>query len=506
MRLGPLLAAAGASLPRDGDADRAELDVRHVVYDSRRATPGALFVAVKGFHRDGHDHAADAVARGAVAVVAERRLDLRVPVAVVPDSRAALADLAAELYEHPTERLKVVGVTGTDGKTTTVHLISDVLEAAGERTGYATTVDFKAVDHEWDNETRQTTQEAVEMQEFLAELVVAGATWGVIEATSHSLALRKLRGCHVDVAVFTNISPEHLDLHGSLQAYLEAKAVLFDELLRGHDKGVPKTAVLNADDARWSYLAERARPARTISYGIDALADVQGNVVRADSSGSTVEISAFDASATLELPLVGRFNVQNALAACAAGIAAGASLDQACAALARARPVRGRLELVEAGQPFAVIVDYAHTPASLEKVLATLRPLTEGRLIAVFGSAGERDREKRPRLAEVASRLADFFVITQEDPRLEDPGEILREIEAGAIVAGKRRGDDYLVVPDRAEAIDAAVARADSGDTVVLCGKGHERSIIVGEEKRPWDEAGAAREALRSRGFVSAGA
>ena len=499
MRLGALLAAASAQVPRGAE----DLDVRRIVYDSRRAEPGALFVAVKGFHRDGHDHAAEAVDRGAVAVVAERPLAVRAPVAVVPDSRAALADIAAEFYDHPTRRLRIVGVTGTDGKTTTVHLISDVLEAAGQHTGYATTVDFKVVDHEWPNETRQTTAEAVEVQEFLAELAVAGGTWGILEATSHSLALRKLRGCEVDVAVFTNLSAEHLDFHGTLQAYLESKAILFAELLQGPDKGTPKTAVLNADDPHWSYLAGRAEPARAITYGIDALADVQGEILSADASGSRVAVTAFGARADVDLPLVGRFNVHNALAACAAGIAAGATLEQARSALARARAVPGRMERVAGDQPFAVIVDYAHTPASLEKVLSLLRPLTPGRLIAVFGSAGERDREKRPKLAEVASRLADLFVITQEDPRLEDPEAIIRDIEAGAVAAGKARGQGYLVVPDRSEAIAAAIARAQPGDTVVLCGKGHERSIIVGEEKVPWDEAGAAREALAARGFAA---
>ena len=255
--------------------------------------------------------------------------------------------------------------------------------------------------------------------------------------------------------------------------------------------------MLNADDPHWSYLAERARPARTLTYGIDALADVQAEVVSADASGTRLRIDASGAKADLDLPLVGRFNVHNALAACAAGIAAGATLEQARAALARAKPVPGRMQRVEGDQPFSVIVDYAHTPASLEKVLALLRPLTQGRLIAVFGSAGERDREKRPKLAEVAAKYCDLFVITQEDPRLEDPATILREIEAGA------NGKDHLVIDDRAEAIAAAIGRASPGDTVVLCGKGHEASIIVGEEKRPWDEAAVAREALRARGFAA---
>jgi len=497
MKLGVLLGAASARV--EGDA--RHIDVRGIAYDSRKAQPGTVFVAVPGFHRDGHDFARDAVARGAVAIVAERPLDVSVPVAVVPDVRAALADLAAEFFDHPTRRLRLVAVTGTDGKTTTVHLVSDVLEAAGERTGYATTVDFKLGESEWANETRQSTQEAVEVQEFFAELLVAGGTWGVLEATSHALALRKLRHCDVDVAVFTNLSPEHLDFHGTLQRYLEAKGLLFEMLGRGAAKGVAKAAVLNADDPRWRYLADRARDARVITYAVDALADVQAHIVASDARGSHLQITAFGERAEVTLPLVGRFNVYNALAAAAAGLAAGATLQHARAALSQARAVRGRMERVDLGQPFTVIVDYAHTAESLDKVLSLLRPLTPGKLIVVFGAAGERDRAKRPALARVAAAHADFFVITQEDPRLEDPVRILEEIEQGALEAGRRRAVGYEVIDDRRAAIVAAIGRAEEGDTVVLAGKGHEGSMIVGEQKRPWDEAGAARAALRARGF-----
>ena len=497
MKLGALLAQAKIAVPA-GAADR---DVRAIAYDSRKVKEGSLFVAIPGFHRDGADFVSDAVKKGAIAVVAERKVRTKAPVSVVPDVRAALADLAAEFFDHPTEKLSVVAVTGTDGKTTTVHLVSDVLEAAGERTGYATTVDFKLADHVWENDTRQSTQEALELQEFCAELLVAGGTWGVLEATSHALALRKLRGIDVDVAVFTNLSPEHLDFHGTLQAYLEAKGILFEMLTQGRDKGVPKSAVLNADDPHWQYLADRAGGSRIISYGIDALADVQATILAADATGSRLKITALGESVDLRLPLVGRFNVQNALAATGAGLAAGATLAQCRDALARATPVRGRMDRIDAGQPFAVIVDYAHTPESLEKVLALLRPLTAGKLIAVFGSAGERDRTKRPKLAAAASKYADRFFITQEDPRLEEPAAILAEIEAGAIEAGKQRDRDYRVIEDRTEAINAAIADAADGDTVLLAGKGHEGSIIVGEEKRRWDEAAAARAALRARGF-----
>ena len=497
MKLGDLLSRSGIPGP-DGASD---LEVRGISYDSRKARPGSLFVAIPGFHRDGSEFVADAVAKGAIAVVAERTIDARVPVAVVPDVRAALADLCAEFFDHPTDTLKVVGVTGTDGKTTTVHLVSDVLEAAGQRTGYATTVDFKLVDREWSNDTRQSTQEALELQEFCAELLVAGGTWGVLETTSHALALRKIRGIDIDIAVFTNLSPEHLDFHGTLQAYLEAKGILFELLVAGRDKGIPKAAVLNADDPHWQYLAHRAAGARIITYGIDALADVQGTLRSADANGSSLDIAAFGERVALRLSLVGRFNVHNALAATGAGLAAGATLAQCRDALARARPVRGRMDRIDAGQPFTVIVDYAHTPESLEKVLALLRPLTPGKLIAVFGSAGERDRTKRPKLAAAASKYADRIFITQEDPRLEDPAVILAEIEAGAIEAGKRRDRDYRVIDDRTEAIGAAIGEAAAGDTVLLAGKGHEGSIIVGEDKHPWDEAATARAALRARGF-----
>ena len=499
MKLGPLLENAGIAVPAGAD----DLDVRAIAYDSRKAAPGSLFVAIEGFHRDGHAFVAEAVRSGAVAVVAQRKIRTKVPLAVVADSRAALADLAAEVFEHPTRKLKLAAVTGTDGKTTTVHLVSDVLEAGGERTGFATTVDFKVADHVWANDTRQSTQEAVEIQEFFAELLVAGGTWGVLEATSHALALRKLRGCEVDIAVFTNLSPEHLDFHGTLQSYLEAKGILFEMLGEGADKGVPKTAVLNADDPHWQYLVDRAGGARILTYGIDAHADVQGTVLAAEASGSRVRVEARGETVEIALPLVGRFNVHNALAAIAAGVAAGVPLAKARDALQRSKPVRGRMERVDCGQPFTVIVDYAHTPESLDKVLALLRPLTKGRLIALFGSAGERDRTKRPRLAEVAAKHADFFVITQEDPRLEDPSTILAEIEAGATAAGKTSGTDYVVIDDRRAAVGEAMRRAQPGDTVLLAGKGHEGSIIVGEEKRPWDEAAAARDALRELGFAA---
>ncbi|TMD58547.1 MAG: UDP-N-acetylmuramoyl-L-alanyl-D-glutamate--2,6-diaminopimelate ligase [Chloroflexi bacterium] len=497
MRLSLLLAAAGARL----DEKETDVEVRSIAYDSRRVEPGALFVAIPGFHRDGHEFVADALSRGAVAVVAERAVRAPAPVAVVADARLALSAIAAEFFDHPTRRLPMVGVTGTDGKTTTVHLVSDVLEAAGERTGFQTTVDFKLCDNTWANESRQTTQEALEVQQFFAELLVAGGTWGVLEATSHALTLKKLTHVELDVAVFTNLTPEHLDFHGTMQDYLAAKGILFEMLDRSADKGVPKAAIVNADDPHWRYLADRTAH-HIITYGIDALADVQGQILAESADGTRIALTYQKARAEIALPLIGRFNVSNALAAAAAGLAVGATLDAVRLALERATPVAGRLERVEAGQPFSVVVDYAHTPDSLRKILTLLRPLTKGELIAVFGSAGERDRTKRAAMGKIAAELADYFVITQEDPRLEDRAEILREIERGAIEGGATRGQRYEVIDDRKQAIAHAINRAKPGDTVVASGKGHERSIIEGEKKTPWDEAAAAREALRARGYA----
>ncbi len=494
MKLSLLLAAAGAQVAG------ADPEVRSIAYDSRSVEPGALFVAIPGFHRDGHAFVADAVGRGAVAVVAERRVAAKVPLAVVPDTRLALSALAAEFFDRPTRRLPLVAVTGTDGKTTTVHLVSDVLEASGERTGYQTTVDFKLCDNRWENETRQTTQEALEVHRFFAELLVAGGTWGILEATSHALALRKLAHCEVDVGVFTNLSPEHLDFHGTTAEYLAAKGILFKMLDRSADKGVPKAAVLNADDPHWRYLADRTSR-RVLTYGIDALADVQAEILAERPDGTRFALASEGRRTEIALPLIGRFNVSNALAAAATGLAIGVPLEAVRVALERSLPPPGRLERVDAGQPFSVVVDYAHTPESLRKVLALLRPLTSGSLVAVFGSAGERDRDKRPALAKVATELADYFVITQEDPRLEERARILREIEVGAIEVGAKRGDRYEVIDDRSAAIAHAIGRARPGDTVVLCGKGHERSIIEGEARTPWNEAGVARQALRGLGF-----
>ncbi len=489
----------------------ATAEITGLVYDSRRVRPGDLFVAVRGFHVDGHVFVSDALGRGAAAIVAETPPapdvaacpggQARVPWVQVPDSRAALALLAAAFYDHPARRLRVIGVTGTDGKTTTTTMISAVLEAAGHRTGYMTTVSFKVGERVWDNDTRQSTPEAPEVQALLADMVAAGCDVAVIESTSHGLALHRLDSCEYDVAVLTNVTHEHLDFHGTVEAYRLAKARLFEMLGEAVNKGFRKTAIVNLDDPHADLFIARA-PDQVITYAVHhPAAMVRARDVAASPSGLAFTADTPWGEADIALRLAGDFNVSNALAALSVGLSQGVPLDVCRDALARFRGVRGRMESVDCGQPFTVIVDYAHTPEAFEKVMGIMRPLTSGRLIAVFGSAGERDRQKRPLQGEIAGRYCDFLVLTDEDPRLEDRWAILDEIAAGAERAGKREGDGYVKIADRAEAIAVALQHARPGDTVLLLGKGHEGSIIYATEKRPWDEQAAAVAALEALGY-----
>jgi UDP-N-acetylmuramoyl-L-alanyl-D-glutamate--2,6-diaminopimelate ligase len=480
-------------------------DVDGVTYRSAEVTPGALFVAIPGKWRDGHDFIPEALARGAVAIIGERPAPVDLPdgrvYARVADARLALGLAAAAYYGHPTRRIMVVGVTGTDGKTTTTNLVEALLAGAGRRTGMMSTVDFKIGERRWDNASRFTTLEAPEVQTLLADMANAGVECAVVETTSSGLALHRVTGVDYDVAVVTNITHEHLEVHGTLENYRRAKAMLVEAVDPKGEKPldfpVARVCVLNADDSSYEYLRPYCR-APIVTYGIEnPAADVCASDLdlRADGSRFTVRFPD-DAIVEIRTPLVARFNVANCLAALAVGHAQGLDGHAMAQTLAAAHGVRGRMERVDAGQPFTVVVDYAHTADSLEKVLGVLRPLTTGRLIAVFGSAGDRDRTKRPLMGEVAARLADFAVITDEDPREEDAAAILREIAVGAERAGARGGTDFIEVVDRRAGIAAAFARAKPGDTVLLAGKGHEQNIIIGKEKVPWDDQRVARELL----------
>jgi UDP-N-acetylmuramoyl-L-alanyl-D-glutamate--2,6-diaminopimelate ligase len=475
-----------------------DIEIDQLEYDSRQVRPGTLFFAVRGTRTDGHRFIKDAATRGAVAVVAEEPViggDLAIPVVIVPDTRVSLAASAAAFYGFPSKKLRVVGVTGTDGKTTTSLLISQVLEADGRRTGVISTVLFRAGGAQRPNESRQTTPEALEIQQMLAEMVGFGDSYAVVESTSHGLALHRLDECEYDVAVLTNLDHEHLDFHGTIEGYRAAKAKLFEALDTSASKNTDKVAVLNGDDSSCEYFRAKTR-ARVVTFGVESQADVLAANVVARSDGVSFVITTSCATAEVDLPLVGEFNVYNALAAAAVGLTQGIEIRVIADALEHARGAPGRMELIREGQPFTVVVDYAHTPQALRQVLGVLRETKAGRLIAVFGSAGERDRAKRSMQGRVAAEMADFCVFTNEDPRFEDEDRILDEIAQGAETLGRIEGRDYLKIRDRRRAIREAFIRAKPGDVVLLAGKGHEQCIIVRDQRVPWDERVVARELL----------
>ena len=503
--LGKLLARSG--LMREDGADiflapgERATPVESVVYDSRQAGPAALFVAIAGFHVDGHAFAQDAVARGAVAVVAEYPpvppIPATTPLVLVDDSRIALSALAAALLGDPSRDLVVAGITGTDGKTTTATLLWAAWRAAGFATAAMTTVDWRCGDDVTPNKTRQTTLEAVELQQMLETFRVRGCTHAALETSSHALALHRVDDVRYRCAVYTRVTSEHLDVHGDRDAYLSAKARLL-QLAAQHPDGI---AVLDATDGYAYPLLQRIPIPTRLAYSADpdVGADVHALRLQPGSTGVRFELASPWGPAEASLRIGGRFNVANALAAITAACATGAPLTAAVAGVESVERVTGRMERIELGQPFAVVVDYAHTAESLATVLRELRETTRGSLWAVFGSAGERDTEKRSSMGAAAAQLADRIVITDEDPRGEDRLRILDDIAAGARAGGALDGENLWLVPDRAEAITHAVAAAEPGDTVLLAGKGHEGSIITAAGDVSWDERREAERAIAAR-------
>ena len=513
MQLKTLLESLEQSPEYSSDSDRSletigQLDITNLAYDSRNVEPGGLFIAVPGTHTDGRRYVADAARRGAVAALGPALRDgvaqPSIPYIQVGDVLSAQADLACAFYGFPAQRLCTIGVTGTDGKTTTCNLIQTLLHEAGLGSGLMTTANFKIGEREWENTTRQSTLEALEVQQFLRQLLDDGMTHAVIEATSHGLELQRVRGCAFDIGVVTNITHEHLEFHKTLENYRRAKARLFEMLDARRDKGlgVRSVAILNRDDSSYEVLKPYCS-VPILDYGIDTPAAIRAVDVQLGPTGTRFRAllpGGDDAmQPAIETRLVGKFNVSNCLAAIATAYSLGIEPEVIARGLAKVPGVTGRMERIDEGQDFMVIVDYAHTPDSLAKVLSILRPLTSGKLIVVFGSAGERDVQKRPSMGQIAAQMADFFVITDEDPREEDREAILREIAAGSEAEGKREGRDFLCIADRRRAIAAAFERAQTGDAVLLAGKGHEQSIIIGREKIPWDDRKVAREQLLLR-------
>lgn len=482
-----------------------EAHVRRVIYDSRQARPGDLFVAIPGEHHDGAEFAADAVARGATGVAAERRLRLPdgVGLLLVSNARRALGDLSSALYSHPSQRLRLVGVTGTDGKTTTSQLIGYILAATGRRIGWMTSVTVRFGNHAEPTPFSHTTPEASEIQEMLQRFADGGVEDAVIEVSSHALALDRVRGCQFDAAVFTNLAPEHLNYHRTMEDYAGAKARLFEMLDEQTAKPWPRIAVVNADDPV-SQAMVAATGQSVVTFGLGHPADVTARRVKLDRSGSTFRLATPLGDCDIVTRLPGRHNVMNWLAAAAVAVGWDIPPEVVAKAARTASLPRGRLQPVQQGQPFQVLVDFAHTPQAMAATLATVRVATEGKVYVVFGMAGGRYAANRPRMGEVVARNADFFVVTADDPYPEDPADIAGQIISGARAAGAGEGRDFVVQLNRRVAFRIALERARPGDTVLLAGKGHERHMMLAEVI-PWNEEDVASAVLAELGYPGVG-
>jgi len=490
--------ASGASPSRIiGDP---AVEVGSLAYDSRKVGPGTLFFCVPGGKVDGHEFARGAVGAGAVALVVERELELDVAQVVVADARAAMAPLAAAFYGDPSGELRVVGVTGTNGKTTTAFLIREILEGAGIRTGLLGTV--RQVVGGVEEEVERTTPEAVDLQGTFRRMLEAGDAACVMEVSSHALELHRCDAIHFELALFTNLTQDHLDFHGDMESYFRSKRKLFE--MR------PRISIVNADDPYGRRLAEEFACLTFSAEG--APADLVATEATFDAKGSNLTVTRGPTGRNVKADLTfrpvgggvgvrtglpGGFNVANALGALGAGVALGVEAEVAAEALGRAERVPGRFEPLDEGQGFAVLVDYAHTPDSLENVLRAARPLTPGRLIVVFGAGGDRDRDKRPKMGRAGAELADLAIVTSDNPRSEDPEAILAEV-----LAGTGGGSAEVVAQvDRRAAIALALERAQPGDTVVIAGKGHEQGQEFEDgRKLPFDDRQVAREELRRLG------
>jgi UDP-N-acetylmuramoyl-L-alanyl-D-glutamate--2,6-diaminopimelate ligase len=470
-----------------------------IAIDSRKVQPGDLFIATRGRQFDAHRFIPQAIRKGAVAVVGmETGVLLDIPYIQVVNSRQAVAHLAAAFYDFPARKLRVIGVTGTDGKTTTCNLLYKILIAAGLKVGMISTVNAVIGDQVLDTGFHVTTPDSPDVQRYLAKMVSAGLTHVILETTSHGWAQYRVDACEIDVGVVTNITHEHLDEHGSYQNYLTAKARLFESLAVTVPKpwGNPRLAVLNADDSSFGYL-KNIHPSPCQSYGLSPGADITAKDIHSDLTGIrfTAFGSGWDVMVTSKL--VGAYNILNCLAALTVAVSGlGINPGLASDGIARLEGISGRMELIDLGQNFTAIVDFAHTPNALKNAIATARKLTNGKVIVAFGSAGLRDTVKRYLMAEIGAENADLTILTAEDPRTEPLDRILEEMAVGARSKGSVENETFWTIPDRRKAIRFSLSLALPGDVVMVCGKGHEQSMCFGEIEYPWDDRLAMRAAL----------
>ncbi|TMV46664.1 UDP-N-acetylmuramoyl-L-alanyl-D-glutamate--2,6-diaminopimelate ligase [Paenibacillus mesophilus] len=465
--------------------------------DSRKVRPGDLFLCIPGLVSDGHDFAEKAAEAGAAALVAERDVPVSLPKLFVKDARYAMAVIACRFYGYPSREMKLIGVTGTNGKTTTTTLIEHILRDRNYRTGLMGTISMKIGD-EW-FEAERTTQEASDLQMNLRKMRDVGAEYAVMEVSSHALELGRVKGCRFRTALFTNLTQDHLDFHKTMDQYRAAKGLFFSRLGNEFtdDPDAVSYAVLNADDEASSYFA-KLTSAQVVRYGLGPDADVRATDIRMSSKGTRFTVTAFGEEAEFTMKLVGKFNVYNALGAISSTLIERIPLSDIANSLERMSVVPGRMETVDGSDDYLVIVDYAHTPDGLENALATIREFCLGRIITVFGCGGDRDRSKRPLMGAIAARASDYVIATSDNPRSENPEAILREIEPGIESEGIGR-DRYELVADRREAIYKAVEMASPNDVVLIAGKGHEPYQIVGGVQHHFDDRLVAQEAIRGR-------
>jgi UDP-N-acetylmuramoyl-L-alanyl-D-glutamate--2,6-diaminopimelate ligase len=489
------------ALPHHEVIGSPDTEITGIAYDSRKAFPGCLFCCIEGLKFDGHQFAAQALEKGARALLISR--DVEVPGGITkikaPDTRLALAMMSAEYFDHPSKKLKMIGVTGTNGKTTTTTFIEEMLMKLGKKAGLIGTL-FTKMGGEVMDISKFTTPESLELQETLAEMVSRGIEYLVMEVSSHSLSMKRVDSCFFDRAVFTNLTQDHLDFHGDLEAYFQAKMKLFQSLAR-EEKKSSAMGVLNGD-VPWSDRIVSESPVPCITYGRkNAKVDYRALDVQVAPSGATYILQGPKGKVPVSLSITGIFNVYNSLAAIATACSMGIEPETAVGAISGFNGVKGRFQVVRGGQDFSVIVDYAHTPDGLENVLLTARDITPHSLITVFGCGGDRDRTKRPIMGKIATGLSDLVIITSDNPRTEDPDAIIKDIEQGA------KGCDriYEKVVDRKEAIERALLLAKKGDTVVIAGKGHENYQIFKDRTIHFDDLEVVEEffsVMKKKGFL----
>jgi UDP-N-acetylmuramoyl-L-alanyl-D-glutamate--2,6-diaminopimelate ligase len=471
-----------------------------ICMNSMHVRPGDLFICtpgIPGVTQDRHAYAADAVERGAVALVVEKDVPVDVPKLFVNNADEAAARIACYFHGYPSTEMKLIGVTGTNGKTTTSYLIESILRDLGYQTGLMGTVGMK-IGHEF-YEMKNTTQDALELQANLRRMRNVNTEYCVMEVSSHALDMGRVKGCSFRTALFTNLTQDHLDYHRTMERYRDAKGLLFARLgnVYSADESDRRYAILNADDPA-SEEFKRLTSAQVITYGIAEHADVRATDIEFTAEGTEFTVHCFAGNRRFRMKLVGRFNVYNALGAIAATLAEGVSIDAIANSLERVNVVDGRMELVREGQSFTVAVDYAHTPDGLENALTTVREFARGRVITVFGCGGDRDRTKRPMMGRIAAQYSDYVICTSDNPRTEDPKAILKDIEPGIAEGGKMQ-NSYVLIVDRREAIQKAVEMAAPEDVVLIAGKGHETYQIIGKETHDFDDRQVAREAIRRR-------